>query len=222
MSDAAQANSQEGSVFIRAIEWKIAWRHLRVGGEHPAWADLLLLASLYLCMVGLGFALHAATGIDVSEGGQIFSGTELSPSQRWFGIFGAVGVFCGVLGIVFALLGRFFNLLATIITMSVLLGCMALVVVLSLMTGLEEDLRDKILNQKAHVLVSAKDGNRFADYPELVEAISKAPGVAGASPYVEGEVMAKERHEPPGGRLVGGGARAAHPGLQHPRHRQAG
>jgi lipoprotein-releasing system permease protein len=87
--------------------------------------------------------------------------------------------------------------------MSVLLGCMALVVVLSLMTGLEEDLRDKILNQKAHILVSAKDGNRFADYTELVDGISDAPGVAGASAYVEGEVMAKSGMNRQGAVLLG-------------------
>jgi lipoprotein-releasing system permease protein len=201
--DARDEGASREQLFIRAIEWKIAWRHLRVGGETPQWANLLLLASLYLCMAGLGFALHAATGIQVGEGAQVFSGTELSPSQRWFGIFGAVGVFAGVLGLVFALLGRFFNLLATIITMSVLLGCMALVVVLSLMTGLEEDLRDKILNQKAHVLVSAEDGNRFADYGGLVEAIAATPGVAGASPYVEGEVMAKSGMNRQGAVLLG-------------------
>jgi lipoprotein-releasing system permease protein len=46
--------------------------------------------------------------------------------------------------------------LATVITISVMLGCMALVVVLSLMTGLEHDLRDKILGQRAHIRISSR------------------------------------------------------------------
>ncbi len=197
--------SSEGSSFIRAIEWKIAWRHVRRGGseERPAWVRISLLGAIYMTLVAVGFLLYAAAGVEAVEGQQLFSGAELTPSQRWFGVFGALGLFMGVLWLIVSLLASFFNLLATIITVSVLVGCMALVVVLSLMTGLESDLRDKILNQKAHVLVSAQDGNRFADYEALAAALREAPGVVGASPFVEGEVMAKSGMNRQGGILRG-------------------
>lgn len=202
---APRSGDERRSLGIRAIEWKIAWRHLRRAGheEVPPWVRISLLGAIYMTLVGLGFLLYAAAGVDVAEGQQLFSGAELTASQRWFGVFGAIGLFVGVLWCIVSLLARYFNLLATIITVSVLVGCMALVVVLSLMTGLEADLRDKILNQKAHVLVSAEDGNRFADYEGLVEALAGAEGIAGASPFVEGEVMAKSGMNRQGGILRG-------------------
>jgi lipoprotein-releasing system permease protein len=104
---------------------------------------------------------------------------------------------------VFALLARFFNVLATIITLSVMAGCMQLVTVLSLMSGLEVDLRDKILNQKAHIRVSGVDGNRFTNYDELVADVAGLPAVAGASPYLEDEVMVRSGLNRQGAVLLG-------------------
>src|SRR5690242_15638396 len=172
-----------------ALEWRIAWRHLRVGERHPRWVDLLSGVSLFMLLVGAAFVLWAAhLGPPPEPGEQLFSAAIATPQQRNFGVFGGLSVAVGSMLLVLALLARFFNLLATIITMSVLLGCMALVVVLSLMSGLEADLRDKILDQKAHLRVSDSDGNRFADYHELVETLGGLPGVAGASPYIEAEI----------------------------------
>jgi ABC-type lipoprotein release transport system permease subunit len=190
--------------WANALEWRIAWRHLRVGERHPRWVDLLSGVSLFMLLVGAGFVLWAAhLGPPPEPGEQLFSAAIATPQQRNFGVFGGLSVAVGSMLLVLALLARFFNLLATIITMSVLLGCMALVVVLSLMSGLEADLRDKILDQKAHLRVSDSDGNRFADYHELVDAIVAVPGVAGASPYVEAEIMVRSGINRQGAVLLG-------------------
>lgn len=187
-----------------ALEWRIAWRHLRVGERHPRWVDVLSLVSLFLLLVGVSFVLWAAhIGPPPEPGEQLFSAAIATPAQRNFGVFGGLSVAIGAMLLVLALLARFFNLLATIITMSVLLGCMALVVVLSLMSGLEADLRDKILAQKAHLRVSDSDGNRFGDYHDLVEALEAVPGVAGASPYVEAEIMLRSGINRQGAVLLG-------------------
>ena len=195
--DASPRDSEgvpKGGLFsIRGVEWKIAWRHLRRSDPHerPAWVDVSMLGGVYLTLVGLGFLMYSAAGVEMEPGGQLFSSGALTASQRWFGVFGALGIFAGGMWLIVALFARFFNLLSTIISTSVLVGCMALVVVLSLMSGLEADFREKILDQRAHLLVSSKDGNRFADYLAVSDAIRAAEGVAGASPFVEGEVMAK-------------------------------
>jgi ABC-type lipoprotein release transport system permease subunit len=187
-----------------ALEWRIAWRHLRVGERHPRWVDLLSGVSLFMLLVGAAFVLWAAhLGPPPEPGEQLFSAAIATPQQRNFGVFGGLSVAVGSMLLVLALLARFFNLLATIITMSVLLGCMALVVVLSLMSGLEADLRDKILDQKAHLRISDSDGNRFTDYHELVDAIVALPGVAGASPYVEAEIMVRSGINRQGAVLLG-------------------
>jgi ABC-type lipoprotein release transport system permease subunit len=179
------------------LDWVIAWRHLRTGDELPVWVRPLLVGALYLIAVGGALAWYAGTldpGIEpIVEGPFEVPGTDLGPTplQRYYGAFGGLTLVLGIMALTFGLLSWFFNLLPTIITMSVLLGCMALVVVLSLMSGLEGDLRDKILAQKAHVRVARHDGRAFGDYDTLTAALSEAPGIAGAAPYLEGEIMLK-------------------------------
>jgi lipoprotein-releasing system permease protein len=199
-----RSDQERSTGWANALEWRIAWRHLRVGDRHPRWVDLLSVVSLFMLAVGAGFVLWAAhLGPPPGPDEQLFSAAIATPQQRNFGVFGGLSVAIGAMLLVLALLARFFNLLATIITMSVLLGVMALVVVLSLMSGLEADLRDKILAQKAHLRVSDSDGNRFGDYHELVDALVEVPGVAGASPYVEAEIMVRSGINRQGAVLLG-------------------
>lgn len=199
-----RSEHERSAGWANALEWRIAWRHLRVGDRHPRWVDLLSVVSLFMLAVGAGFVLWAAhLGPTPGPDEQLFSAAIATPQQRNFGVFGGLSVAIGSMLLVLALLARFFNLLATIITMSVLLGCMALVVVLSLMSGLEADLRDKILDQKAHLRISESDGNRFADYHELVDALAAVPGIAGASPYIEAEIMVRSGINRQGAVLLG-------------------
>jgi lipoprotein-releasing system permease protein len=179
------------------LDWLIAWRHLRKGDELPPWLRPLTIGAIYLIAVGAGMAWYATT-LDAGVGPEIVGpfevpGTDPGPTalQRYYGAFGGLTLVLGVMALTFAALSWFFNLLPTIITMSVLLGCMALVVVLSLMSGLEGDLRDKILSQKAHIRVSRSDGRPFGDYEKLADALVAAGPVAGASPYLEGEIMVR-------------------------------
>ncbi|MCA9653632.1 MAG: FtsX-like permease family protein [Myxococcales bacterium] len=192
------------------LDWIIAWRHLRMGDERPVWVWPLIIGAVYLVIVGAGMwgmegNLDPGVGPMVTDGGYELPGTDMGPTplQRYYGAFGRLTVIIGVMVLVFGLLSFFFNLLPTIITMSVLLGCMALVVVLSLMSGLEGDLRDKILNQKAHIRVSRADGRPFEDYLGLTDAIAAADGVAGASPYLEGEIMVRSGLNRQGAILTG-------------------
>lgn len=192
------------------LDWIIAWRHLRMGDERPVWVVPLILGAIYLMAVGAGMAWYASTldpgvGPDMMTGGYEVPGTDMGPTamQRYYGAFGGLTLVIGLMALVFGLLSFFFNLLPTIITMSVLLGCMALVVVLSLMSGLEGDLRDKILNQKAHIRIARADGRPFDDYLPLADAIAAAPEVAGASPYLEGEIMVRSGLNRQGAILAG-------------------
>ena len=193
------------------LDWLVAWRHLRAGDERPAWVIPLILASLYLMLVGGALAFHAySLELPVSEAEVIgpfgiIEQEDLGPTpmQRYYGTFGAFTLIVGVMGFTLGMLSFFFNLLPTIITMSVLLGCMALVVVLSLMSGLEGDLREKILDQKAHIRVSRSDGKPFDDYEALADALAEGSGIKGASPYLEGEIMVRSGLNRQGAILAG-------------------
>ena len=70
------------------------------------------------------------------------------------------------------------------------IGVWALIMVLSVMSGFEADLRDKILATNAHIIVQPKDHLGQIDrYMETAEAIDGLEGVEGAYPFAEGEVM---------------------------------
>ncbi len=80
--------------------------------------------------------------------------------------------------------------LNTIISIGgVTLGVMALVIVLSVMSGFHEDLRRKILGVNAHVITLSYEGP-MRDYAAIKERINELPHVVSTSPFVIGQVMA--------------------------------
>ncbi len=195
------------------LHWHIAWRHLRVGERPPAWVRSVLGIAVYLVVVGLGLVLFAQFGLapePLLDTGALAlpAGIEPvdvlpTPRQSYYGAFGGLTLLLGAMLLLGGALSRIFTVLATVITISVMLGCMALVVVLSLMTGLENDLRDKILGQRAHIRISREDQKPFADYLDLARAVAGEPGILGASPYLQGEVMVRSGFQRQGGILLG-------------------
>jgi len=84
--------------------------------------------------------------------------------------------------------GNQFNIFTAISIYGLFLGTGALVMVLSVMSGFEQDLKKKILGTNAHIVVTEPD-TQFTDYREIRDRIARVPGVIGASPYLENEVM---------------------------------
>ncbi|HVA39861.1 MAG TPA: ABC transporter permease, partial [Candidatus Binataceae bacterium] len=84
---------------------------------------------------------------------------------------------------------RFVSLIAVISLVGVALGTFALTVVLSVMSGFQEDLRQRLLAFTPHVTVESSDPAAFK--PNALERrIAALPGVAAAAPYVSSQVMA--------------------------------
>lgn len=86
----------------------------------------------------------------------------------------------------------FISLITVIATFGVMLGVMTLNIVLSIMTGFEEDLRGRILGFNPHVLVTSLSG-AFNNYRQAVEKVREAPGVAAAAPFIYSQVMVSSR-----------------------------
>ena len=82
----------------------------------------------------------------------------------------------------------FVSIITFISIAGVALGVTALIVVLSVMTGFEEDLKDKILGTNAHVVV-LKSGNEMENYRQLMEKLKGFPGVVAATPFIYSQVM---------------------------------
>jgi lipoprotein-releasing system permease protein len=79
--------------------------------------------------------------------------------------------------------------LTTLISMAgVMVGVMALIVVIGVMTGFDLDLRQKILSVNAHIIV-LKHGASLTDAPQVAAKIKKIPGVVSADPFIYTQVM---------------------------------
>ncbi len=82
--------------------------------------------------------------------------------------------------------GISFNTLISISGVAV--GVMALLVVLSVMSGFHEDLQKKILGANAHAVVLSYKGG-VEDYRSVMEKLKNEPHVVSMSPFVLGQVM---------------------------------
>jgi lipoprotein-releasing system permease protein len=82
----------------------------------------------------------------------------------------------------------FISLITVISVLGVMIGVMTLNVVMAVMTGFEETLRDRLLGINAHVAL-VKSGDQLRDYEKLVELAQKTKGVVAASPSIYGQVM---------------------------------
>ncbi|MFL5300295.1 MAG: FtsX-like permease family protein [Anaeromyxobacteraceae bacterium] len=82
------------------------------------------------------------------------------------------------------------TLLMTLISIGgVAIGVWALTVVLSVMSGFETDLKDKILGTRSHGMVLKYGENDFPEWRNVREQVLAVPGIVGATPFLYREVM---------------------------------
>lgn len=87
----------------------------------------------------------------------------------------------------------FISLISVISTLGVTLGVMSLVVALALMTGLQQELRNRITGSEAHVYVWNVAGGGFDDFEEEARRLSEMPDVVAAAPSILGRALATTR-----------------------------
>jgi len=81
--------------------------------------------------------------------------------------------------------GRFLSLITWIALGGVTLGVMALVIVISVMNGMQEELRAKILGSNPHVLVLQTGTSlRMDGWDQVLERVRTVDAVVGAAPFV--------------------------------------
>jgi len=82
----------------------------------------------------------------------------------------------------------FISIITVFAVLGVMVGVAALIIVLGVMVGVQEDLQTKILGANSHLTVLSYRG-QIENYPEMVQRLGRMPGVTGASPYLESQVM---------------------------------
>ncbi|MEC7751375.1 MAG: FtsX-like permease family protein [Myxococcota bacterium] len=80
------------------------------------------------------------------------------------------------------------NIITLIAVGGVTMAVCSLIVVLSVMSGFESDLRSKILGANPHLMVF-KSGDAFTNWPEVKEKVSAIEGVQSAVPFLFSKVM---------------------------------
>jgi lipoprotein-releasing system permease protein len=81
----------------------------------------------------------------------------------------------------------FVSIITLISILGVTLGVTVLILVISVMTGFDRELRQKVIDFDAHILVSTQDILR--DWRALKTKIDSTPGVVATAPYIQGPVI---------------------------------
>jgi lipoprotein-releasing system permease protein len=90
----------------------------------------------------------------------------------------------------------FVSFITWVSLLCVCLGVTALIVVLSVMNGLEGDLRERLLALSAHARIFVAPGaSANPDWAVLTERVRRTPDVTGVAPYIEIEALAVRKPE---------------------------
>jgi len=87
----------------------------------------------------------------------------------------------------------FISMITVLSVAGVTVGVMALVVVIAVMSGFEDDLKSRILGVESH-LVLMRHGGPFEDYQPVVEKMASVDGIESVTPFIYTQVMLRSSH----------------------------
>ncbi len=88
----------------------------------------------------------------------------------------------------------FVSVITLISVLGVTLGVAVLIIVISVMSGFDQDLREKILGFSPHLRIMQRNGT-IHDYQPLMRSVSENPHVRAVAPYVLGRVLMETEPE---------------------------
>jgi lipoprotein-releasing system permease protein len=83
----------------------------------------------------------------------------------------------------------FISIITVISIVGVTVGVMTLIIVLSVMSGFEKTLKEKILGTQAHLVVMKAGQEGIDHYDEVVKKAGEVKGVVAAAPFIFSQVM---------------------------------
>jgi lipoprotein-releasing system permease protein len=184
----------------RGFEWFVAWRHLRDPERRSRRALVIGLVILLLAVIDLvGLKLYGHAPRTVS--GLLGPQSSVWFERLWMG--GTIGMIVGGVFTFMGVLLASFTVFTAISIFGVFLGTAAPILALSVMSGFEIDLKNKIRGAKADVVITMAEDRPFLDWRKVREAVLAVPGIKGATPYLEAEVMVRAGSAPAGIMLRG-------------------
>jgi lipoprotein-releasing system permease protein len=168
------------------FEWFVAWRHLR---DPERRSRRTLIVGLVLTVLGIA---QVAASYLLERRLETPPGFLQARPPVWVEYLRTGGAIAAGLGGLITYLGVLFasfTVFTAISIFGVFLGTAAPIVVLSVMSGFEADLKGKIRGSKADVVITRKDDRAFTEWRAVRETIAAVPGVLASTPYLESELM---------------------------------
>jgi lipoprotein-releasing system permease protein len=83
----------------------------------------------------------------------------------------------------------FISVISTISTLGVVVGVMILLISLAILTGMQGELRSRILGAASHLSIYRGGGVAFEDYRRVLEILDGIDGIEGAAPVLYGKAL---------------------------------
>lgn len=97
----------------------------------------------------------------------------------------------------------FISVITFISILGIVIGVMALIIAIALITGFQGDVQHKILGSTSHIMVSDLSGEGLHDYPQLMVKIKDTKGIISVSPVVYETVLLQGPYKASGAVLQG-------------------
>jgi lipoprotein-releasing system permease protein len=83
----------------------------------------------------------------------------------------------------------FISVISTISTLGVVVGVMILLIALAILTGMQGELRSRILGAASHLSIYRDGGQVFEDYRRVLDVLATVEGIEGAAPVLYGKAL---------------------------------
>lgn len=93
---------------------------------------------------------------------------------------------------------KFISFISTISIVGITLGVATLIIVINVMIGFEENLKNKILGVNAHIIVNRIDRAPIRNWEEIYKKIINITGVQGVSPFIINQVLITSKNSASG------------------------
>ena len=97
----------------------------------------------------------------------------------------------------------FISIITIISIVGVMVGVLALIVVLAVMSGFEKTLKEKILGTQAHLVLLKASQEGMDHYEEALKKVQEVKGVVSAAPFIFNQVMLSSESNVSGGVIKG-------------------